>query len=93
MRQYRQLVQLVRTMLTRILICSLIATVLCEKPIHINEDDWFRFREPPVPKSKSRSLFNVKQEWIDQRVDNFNPQNGETYKMVGSLLVCVSRFD
>lgn len=76
-------------MLTHILVCSLVAAAFCETPIQINDKNLFGFREPPVPKSKSLT-FNVKQEWIDQRVDNFDPQNGETYKMVGSIVV--SRF-
>lgn len=37
-------------------------------------------REPPLPRQQSNRA--VVLEYIDQRVDNFNPQNTGTYKMV-----------
>lgn len=41
------------------------------------------FREPLVPKSKSLGRA-MSLETIEQHVDNFDPQNNATYKMVSS---------
>lgn len=80
-----------------LLILSLLGIGFCEKTVLINEDDFIRFREPPLPISKSVSPFETKLEWIEQRVDNFDPQNNETYLMVNipcnySIIVPTSIF-
>lgn len=40
------------------------------------------YREPPIPEAKS--IKAVELEYIEQRVDNFDPTNDATWQMVSS---------
>lgn len=62
--------------------------VFGEIQIQIYEDETSIMREPRVPKTEMKSLFEVKTEWIEQRIDNFDAQNVETYKMVYAYHIC-----
>lgn len=71
------------TNLVFLLCCSTIA--IAEVSIQIFEDEISLIREPPPPISNNKVA--VETEWIEQRIDNFNPQNSDTYMMVSSILI------
>lgn len=69
------------------LICFTAA--LAETPIQIFEAELSLIREPPPPLSNNEKA--VETEWIEQRIDNFNPQNSDTYMMV-TISITRSRY-
>lgn len=63
----------------------------CAGKIPISHFKTLLYREPPVPEPKS--IQSPVEEYVEQNVDNFDPNNDATYQMVMCRLRKLFTFD
>lgn len=68
--------------MTKLLLAAILASIVLQSEAFFGftTNGSFINREPPI--YPQRSTRAVELEYIDQLVDNFNPQNSDTYRMV-----------